>query len=175
MSENQIPPQDTQVQNTSKITLSTKQAVGAILISLVLGVGVGRITRKTETKTDEKETSHEVTKDKHQDQVTDHKTITTVRVHRDGSKTKTVTTIVEKKKETGSGTQTTDKQDHKTIDVSRSGGAEHGNVSILAGIQTKPGALVYGGQISTTLVGPVTIGGFALTSGTFGASLGINF
>lgn len=48
------------------------------------------------------------------------------------------------------------------------------NLSALVGFQGffTP---VYGASISKQLFGPVTIGGFGLTNGTFGVSLGLNF
>lgn len=48
------------------------------------------------------------------------------------------------------------------------------NVSALGGYDFRKGP-VYGGSVSKEVLGPITIGGFGLTNGTVGVSIGLNF
>lgn len=50
------------------------------------------------------------------------------------------------------------------------------NISALAGVDViAPRGIIFGGHVSTNLVGPLTVGLFALTDATVGCSLGLSF
>ena len=50
-------------------------------------------------------------------------------------------------------------------------------ISALAGFSpfSDPHTPVYGGHVSTQLLGPINVGAFGLTNGTIGMSLGLDF
>jgi hypothetical protein len=77
-------------------------------------------------------------------------------------------------------TTTTDKSDKLVSDVNTAVVAStHStlNISALVANDFSRGVLVptYGVSVSKQLLGPVTVGGFGLTNGTIGISIGINF
>lgn len=64
-----------------------------------------------------------------------------------------------------------DKSISKTV-TTKSGSL---NISALAGIDYRIKQPVYGASVTKEILGPITIGLFGITNGTFGASVGINF
>lgn len=108
-----------------------------------------------------------------------HTETTTVEITRpDGTKEKTTTT----KEDTTTGTtvtSNTNKSSTTTLDETRetSKNGRRYNLSLLAGADVTNDPLkapiIYGGHISTNLIGPISIGVWGLTNKTFGASLGL--
>lgn len=100
---------------------------------------------------------------------------------------RTVTKIIERPDGTKETTTETDSDTHTSTDITRDKSKEvivshdYLNISILAGAQphlfqgVSLGPIVYGASATKSLIGPVTIGAFALSDYTVGASIGLNF
>lgn len=132
---------------------------------------------KIETKVVEVE-KKETTVDKESSK-NKHKEIKTTEVTRpDGTKETTTSVVEDSSAGSVVSSDTKESSTHSTDttkEVEKSG--RHINLSLLAGatlssslFNTTP---VYGGHISTTLLGPISIGVWGLTDKTFGASLGL--
>lgn len=155
-------------------SLSTKWKVIIVIISLLGAFASGRYSvpvkiKTTEVSTDNKKVDVDSTKDKHKE------TTTVTVVKPDGSK-ETTTKIVEDDKAKTDSTVVDNKTDNKETTVTK--GSSRLNISVLGGVGLRglPTITpVFGAHVSKDLIGPVSIGAFGLSDGTFGASLGLTF
>jgi hypothetical protein len=95
--------------------------------------------------------------------------VVTIVENTDGSKTTTIVT------DTNTNSQTNTTASNETKEQTRKGNKV--NVSILAG--TSPAfnltEVTYGASISKEMIGPITVGAWALTNKSVGLSIGLNF
>lgn len=144
--------------------MSNRLIILLALLIAVLFFALGQYTGKSTTTITDKKINDVKNTDTHENE-----TITEVKKP-DGTVT-TVTTI-------NTDVTTTDKKDvdvlSKTITKTSS---PKTNISLLAGTSTHDifGPPSYGLSVNREVAGPITIGAFGLTNGTFGVSLGITF
>ncbi len=146
---------------------------GALLTSFAFGRYSAPVKIKTETK--EVDTKHEV-EDKTANQNKHKETVITETVKPDGTKEKVTKTIEDTHKQTDStDTTQTDSSKTETKEVTKEG--RKVILSALGGVGVSSGhwAPVYGLSAQSTLVGPITVGAFGLTTGVVGCSLGLMF
>jgi hypothetical protein len=157
--------------------VTAKQTVVSISVALGIGLVVGRyslpqkVVTKVQTVEVEKKTS-----DEHK-LVADRTTTTTQQVKKpDGT---VMTTTVTK-----NDVQTRDTTDILSVDSKKSDtektvtySGSRWSMSVLAGknVSSLSAAPTYGASVGYRLLGPVTVGGFGLTNGTVGLSLGLSF
>ncbi len=151
--------------------------VGVVLVSAAVGRYTAPEKVKIETKTVEviKEVKvTDETKTKNRDRITTGVTDTKP----DGEKIETIT-VIEKDADSTKTDVTTTRDDSKSTDqikeVTKSTGRL--NLSVLAGVNvTNPGnGMLYGGNISRDILGPISLGAWGLTNGIGGVSVGITF
>ncbi len=146
---------------------------GALLTSFAFGRYSAPVKIKTETK--EVDTKHEV-EDKTANQDKHKETVITETVKPDGTKEKVTKTIEDTHKQTDStDTTQTDSSKTETKEVTKEG--RKVLLTGLIGVNTLRPSLgpIFGAQVQTTVVGPITAGIFGLTDGTAGVSLGLIF
>lgn len=143
--------------------MNTQFKVLIAVVALAISFASGRFLSPTKTRTETKvvEVEKVVVKVEH--------VVTTIRENPDGTKE---TIIVADTK--------TDSQSSRTVTDSIKeviGKRNTLNVSVLAGIQLplNTSSLVYGASLTKEVLGPITIGGWALTNKTVGISVGLNF
>lgn len=136
---------------------STKVISGLIVAAVAFAVGRYSVNfNKTETKTE----------DKQKDKESHTETTTTTTKKPDGETTTTTTT----KTDTESHTETK-KSDTLVVTASK-----NTNVSLLVAVPSfRELVPVYGISVTRPILGPITIGAFGLTNGTFGVSAGLEF
>lgn len=164
--------------------MSTKHKIIISIVAIVLAYAFGYYEAPYKIKTEIK--TVEVEKKTDDDKIDDKKnthTVTTVIVDKKPDGEETTTTKTDEV--ANDDTKTDDKEtltDNKTTDqtkeVTKSGSTL--NISAMAGVNLAGGVapgqqVMYGGQISRNLIGPVTIGAFYLTPGVVGGSIGISF
>lgn len=117
-------------------------------------------------------TTHTTTQ---QDQVKDTHTQTTITVLKTPDGTVKTTKIIDQVADVK--TDTTKVQDKKSLDISIPPKTNTLNISALVANDFSRGLLVptYGASVTKEILGPITIGGFGLTNGTIGVSIGLNF
>lgn len=153
--------------------MQLKYKVGLVLSIAVLGYAAGRYT--TPIKVVEKTVVVEKivkVKDEEKDQ---HKEVTKTTVTKpDGSTQTTETTVTDTKKKTQ-----TDTVADKDVSTEKSVTFEQSRITIsamfgsnLSGLFVPP---VYGLSATKPILGPVTLGGWGLSTGVFGVSLGVTF
>jgi hypothetical protein len=164
--------------------MTTKYKVLVAAVSLVVAYAVGRYTApvkiKTETKIVEvnkktKKEKEDISKDRHKKTTIEEVTMP------DGTRKKT-TTITDDteydKKKTSNETEKSKRTEKETKEVIKESSKLHlsglfgANVS--GGIQQQI-TPIYGIAVSKDVLGPISIGGFGLTNGVVGISLGLNF
>lgn len=165
------------------MTLTPKQQIIIIVVTLATGVAFGRYLTpqkiKIETKTVEIEKKSSKTDDK--TKVHKHKDTTTTTTKKSDGTVET-TTKVSEDTDTGKDVkivdngQTSSTNESKTEKTSNTG---HLNLSVLAGanpfnLTTRPG-LVYGAHLTRDVFGPLNIGIWGLSDGTCGMSVGLSF
>lgn len=140
--------------------MSTKTKVIIVLVSLALAFAGGRYSIPKATVDAQKQVEVDKQKD-----VKTH-TDTTVTKAPDG--TTTTHTVTDKDSTTKTDTVSSE---HTVVSQ------KHTNLNVSALVATKVDDLtpMYGASVSKEFVGPVTIGAFALTNGTIGLSVGIDF
>ena len=140
--------------------MTKKTKVIIVCTTLILTFVAGRYSVTYDVKESTKKVNtNEVSKKENKEE-------TIVEIERpDGTKEKT-TIITYNREETAK----TDKTTEATIDKKSNAGRV--TVNALVGYQFS-NSLVYGGQISTKLIGPTEIGVFGLTSGVVGVTLGL--
>lgn len=160
--------------------MTTKIKVIIVSISILTAYAFGRYSAPekiiTETKIVEVEKKHEETKtdsdrDKHKETTTVEKTLP------DGSK-ETTTTVVEDTHSDKKTDKSADSDRNTTTDTKKEVVNSSGRVTIsaLAGAPiTSLGTPVYGGSVTKNILGPIVGGVWALTNGTVGVSLGLQF
>lgn len=122
------------------------------------------VEKKTETKTTDTD------KDKHK------KTTVTETIGADG--TKTTTTVIEEAtttKRTTADTSTDTKDSTTVSDKETTYSSAKVSVLALYGVRFSAGEQVWGASVSKPILGPITVGIWALTPGVIGASVGLTF
>lgn len=148
----------------------------SIVISYAFGYYEAPYKIKTEIKTVEVEKKVETSES--DTERNKHRKITTIETTApDGTKTKTTTSTEDtstSKKTDSSTSDDTSKSTTEKKEIIKTGKTL--NIAVLASEHiTAPGVPVYGASVTTTLVGPVTVGVFGFTNGAIGASVGLNF
>lgn len=143
---------------------ANKVQEGIVVIALVLGAfALGRHSGETKVQTVIKTVEIEKIVDK------DQHSVTKIVAHPDGTKETTIT----KDTSTHSDTNT----DSRSTNVTKISTSKHEwTLTALAGTSlnlTSP--VIYGGSITKSVLGPISVGVWGLTSGTIGASIGIDF
>lgn len=143
------------------MTSQSKVIISVIVLAVVFAAGRQSVPEKVKTEIQKVEVEKVVTVVKRE--------VVTVRENPDGSKETTIVT------DTTTNSQTNTNASNQTTEEIKKG--KKLNVSLLAG--TSPSLnlteLVYGASISKELVGPVTVGAWALTNKSIGLSVGLNF
>jgi hypothetical protein len=159
------------------MTTKTKVTVGVVLIAAAFATGyyAAPYKIKTEIKTVEVEKKTDTTQ---ADTEAHRKTVKVEKTKPDGSKTVTTTTTTDVDKHVDSmDTDTVSKTTDKSKEVTKSN--QPLTVSVLSGVNLTnglgPATVVYGGAVTKAVLGPITIGVFGLSSGTYGASVGLQF
>lgn len=153
----------------------TKTKVILVILALVATYAFGRYSAPTKTITEvkvvevEKKTSDtEANRNKHK--VTE----TTETTYPDGRKE--VKTVVTEDSNTDKKSSTTSdsskNSDSKTVVESRAGKI---TISALAGLTFPNTTPVYGGHLTADVIGPISTGVWALSSGASGISVGLSF
>lgn len=122
----------------------------------------------------EEKSKETVTKDEKKDKEVQIKIVTIKEKRPDGTETETTTTEKEIKSQTESKQVGTKEASYSSSPVPR----KTLNVSALVGTDVVGGTFgqpVYGAAVTKEFIGPVTGGAWALTNGTLGVSIGINF
>lgn len=144
-----------------------KKEYWLVIIALAVSYAAGRYMApvKIETKVVEVEKKQtETERDKHKE------TTTVVTERPDGSKV-TETRTTEDTNTQRSTKSTTDTTSESVIKYASSRTTLQGIASYSPGSS----GVAYGGSVSRNLLGPIVGGGFVLTNGTFGVSLGLEF
>lgn len=143
------------------MTSQSKVIISVIVLAVVFTAGRQSVPEKIKTEIQTVEVEKVVTVVK--------KEIVTIKENPDGSKETTIIT------DTTTDSKTNTNASNQTTEETKKG--KKLNVSILAG--TSPSfnltELVYGASISKELIGPVTVGAWALTNKSIGLSVGLNF
>ena len=143
--------------------MDTKTKAGLIIIVMITSFSIGRFTGNKAEITTRTQESDTVKQNDNKDTKT-----TKVEVDKpDGTKTVTTTTEIVEHKTTVSNEiikSSTDVIPPKANTL---------NVSALVGMDKL--IPLYGISVTKQLVGPITVGGFGLTNGTLGVSIGVNF
>jgi hypothetical protein len=163
--------------------LNTKQKVGIAIFVVAGAFATGRYTVPVKTKTEIKTVEVQKIVYRTKKDTTDQrkkKIVIVENKQKDGSETKVTTITDDGTTKSIASNDTTKSDDHQKEEkkeiVKESG---HLTISALAGtnftgIPASQGVL-YGGIIQRNLIGPVVIGVWGLSSGTGGASLGLEF
>ncbi len=151
------------------MNISTKSIIFGALGLFLLGLSLGRYSVQSPTTKTTEQTQTDINKQVNRDTHTD----TTITVTEDPSgKKQTVTTISQD-------TTTRSKVD-ETINDSRSTTITPTkrstlNISALASADIKNFIPVYGLSVTKEVLGPITVGGFGLSNGVIGISVGLDF
>ena len=160
--------------------MTTKTKIIVASVSLLTAFALGRYTVPTKTKIEVRTVTVEKTIDKTQTQTDQDKhkeTTVTETIKPDGTK-QTVTQTVEdtqtqKDQKTVDTSQTQTTQD-KTKEITRQGSPV--TILALAGVSYHNlSTPVYGASVSRNLLGPISMGVWGLSSGTFGVGVGLSF
>lgn len=154
--------------------MSTKQTILGLVLSLLVGLAIGRYTlpAKIVETTKVVEVEKKDTKSQQQDNST---TTITQEKHPDGSVT-TVTKI-QKNVDTKTDTKLSDNKDSESSKETTYNTRNWG-LNVIASthpLSSLHPTVTYGGSVTYRLLGPITVGAMFLTDGTVGASLGISF
>jgi hypothetical protein len=143
-----------------------KRYIITIIVAFVVGLSLGMFGRPTKviTKTET------VYKDRIVEKVIEHQVIVTKEIKKpDG--TDEIDTVTK-----------TDDQDDKKSDLTGNSNTskevDYGSgiqIGGMAGTNLSNGQQVYGGYANKRLIGPITVGGFGLSNGTAGLTLGVEF
>lgn len=143
--------------------------VGALLIgTFALGRYTGPEKVRTETKI------VEVEKKTKKSETEKHKETEVVEItHPDGTKEKKTKIVEDANRKTAEKDESKKSQDSST-EITRSGGKLY--IQGLAGLDRfNIIAPIYGISISREILGPISVGGWGLSNGAFGVSLGLSF
>jgi hypothetical protein len=151
------------------MTTKTKVIIGTV--ALASSFALGRYT-VPEKKTEEKKSV--VSKQKRKRRNTDKKVqiIKKETIKPDG--TKTTETVINKDSKTSTVTdEKGKKEDTSKVAIIR--GDSKVTISMLNGLDINSWKYVYGASLIKPILGPLTLGIFGLSNGTFGGSLGLTF
>ena len=153
--------------------MTTKVKIIIIVSVAIVSFAFGRFTTPTKTVIQTKTVEVEKKTDDTQVNNNDHK-ITTITSRPDG----TTVTVIKDDDSTQTSQKDTDNtasQSDTTKTVTKQSGIT--SISVLAGVNvTNPGnGMLYGAAVSHTILGPISIGIFGISSGIGGASVGVSF
>lgn len=134
---------------------------------IVLAFAGGRYLTPTKIETKTVEVEHKETEAEREK----HKDTTTVTTEKPDGTRVTETHTVEDTNARRSTDSTTDKQS----DTVKTYAGVRTSITALAGLGSLSGPPIYGGAVSRSILGPVNAGAWALTNGTVGVSLGLEF
>ncbi len=157
------------------MTLSPiKVQIIGIMFLVVVGYGFGRYAQPAKVVTETKVVEVEKKTTETEAERNRHKTTVTHEVTKpDGSQEKTTTT--EESTETVKKGSSTSDTATETAFRSETTYKDSINLSLLAGAGSLSGPIVYGGAATKRIIGPITGGAWALTSGVVGVSIGLSF
>lgn len=157
------------------MTPQVKEILAGVVL-IVVAFAIGRYTGPEHIKTVTKIVTVQTDSKTDDSQVEDHKKVTIVDVTSpDGTNTKTTTVVDDKDtqdKSTDTSKTTTDES--KSVEVTKS--SPKIQVSALAARNLSNFASpIYGGMVSKSILGPITLGAFGLSDKTVGLSIGLMF
>lgn len=175
--------------------ISLKNAIIGGFIILVIGAAVGRfslpakVVTKTETKTVTQTVTKVVTKTVYQKAVVDDKNkVTTITTTVSPNGTKTTTTTITDKSIISSNTDKTaqsnsntasnsssDTVSTKTTTYSKNDWLVSGIAASRIPLSSGGSPIEYGAAVNRRILGPIYVGGFGLSGGTYGVSAGLSF
>lgn len=161
------------------MTITRNQKIIALAVSYVVVAAVGRYTVSekivTVTKTVEVEKKHEDDKTDEKKNTHVKKVIQTTKKP-DGTITRT-TTVTDDSTDDTKTNDTIATTDNKQTDsiTTITKGSDKVTISALGGWDLTQGKLVYGVSATKPILGPITVGAWALTNPSFGISLGLQF
>lgn len=163
------------------MTLTTKQQATILIVCTASGVAVGRFTVPVKVVTQVK--TVEVEKKQQKTDITSnrqlHRKRTTVEVKKPDGTTEITTTVItdsgDKINASSEQKSSEDKQSESKKETVKDSG--HLNLSVLVGANpfNLSQGMVYGGHVTRDIFGPVNIGVWGLSNGTFGLSGGLTF
>ena len=156
--------------------MSTKQVIVGLLITLLVGIAIGRFTLPSKIIT--KVQTVEVEK---KQQVVDKKdnSVTTITQTKKPDGSVITVTKIDSNVQTDTKTQQSDHKDTKS-DKEVTYDTRSLTISAIAAIRPFQGnglasAPIYGGSVTYRILGPITVGGIGLSDGTIGGTLGFSF
>jgi hypothetical protein len=155
--------------------MSTRNQIIVVVILLVGAFAAGRWAAPTKIVTKTVEVEKQVTLKDDKKEIVDHskKKITVTRKP-DGTKT----TIVEIGTDVDTKVVSNDKTTtdvEKQNETTKQWDTSKVTISALGGYKIGDAGPLYGASISKPILGPITVGAWALSNSTFGASLGLTF
>lgn len=157
----------------------SKTQVAVAIAALLTAFAVGRYSLPEKIKIVTNTVEVEKKTEKKTVEADKHKTTTTKEVVKPDGTKETTTTVVEDTTRNSNTDSTTDKNKSAQSDSETTYGSSKVTVSALAGAKLgfppTEGTLVYGGSITKPILGPITVGIWALSNATGGASIGLTF
>lgn len=157
--------------------MKSKILVGVVLLLTAYAFGRWSAPEKIKIETKIVEVDKKVDDTKSDTNRDKHKTTTVTEIVRpDGTKETTTTTSEDTethKTSEGHSAEERETESASLKEVTRA--TQKTTLSVLYGMPFTGGVPVYGGSVTRGILGPICIGGFALTSGVVGVSLGLQF